>query len=71
MQGLVDNAGVFTVSLLTEESVEHLRRVVDINLMGVFIGMRTVAPVMCEGGAGAIVSVCSAAGMMGLALTAG
>ncbi|MBE2999580.1 glucose 1-dehydrogenase [Nocardiopsis sp. HNM0947] len=71
VDGLVNNAGVSTGSLLTEESVEHFRQVVDINLTGVFIGMRTVAPVMREGGAGAIVNVSSAAGMMGLALTAG
>nr|BFD80892.1 glucose 1-dehydrogenase [Streptomyces sp. Xyl84] len=71
LHGLVNNAGVSTGQLLENESVEHFRRVLDINLTGVFIGMRTVIPAMKECGGGSIVNVSSAAGLMGLALTAG
>ncbi|MFI5644205.1 glucose 1-dehydrogenase [Kitasatospora sp. NPDC051705] len=71
VHGLVNNAGISTGSLLAEESVEHFRRVVEVNLTGVFIGMRTVVPAMRAAGGGSIVNISSAAGLMGLALTAG
>ncbi|MEU2438934.1 glucose 1-dehydrogenase [Streptomyces rubradiris] len=71
VHGLVNNAGIATGSFLEAESVEHFRRVVDINLTGVFIGMKAVIPVMKENGGGSIVNISSAAGLMGLALTAG
>ncbi|ANH94944.1 glucose 1-dehydrogenase [Streptomyces sp. NPDC057197] len=71
LHGLVNNAGISTGALLESESVEHFRKVLDINLTGVFIGMRTVIPAMKEAGGGSIVNISSAAGLMGLALTAG
>ncbi|EFK98878.1 3-oxoacyl-[acyl-carrier-protein] reductase [Streptomyces sp. SPB78] len=69
VHGLVNNAGVSTGQPLETESVEHFRQVIDINLTGVFIGMRTVIPAMREAGGGSIVNISSAAGLMGLALT--
>ncbi|MER6995976.1 glucose 1-dehydrogenase [Streptomyces sp. NPDC000410] len=71
LDGLVNNAGISAGQYLEAESVEHFRRVLDINLTGVFIGMKTVIPAMKERGAGSIVNISSAAGLMGLALTAG
>ncbi|MFJ3215076.1 glucose 1-dehydrogenase [Kitasatospora sp. NPDC086801] len=71
VHGLVNNAGISTGSLLADESVEHFRRVVEVNLTGVFIGMKTVVPAMRAAGGGSIVNISSAAGLMGLALTAG
>ncbi|MGW7366595.1 glucose 1-dehydrogenase [Streptomyces sp. NPDC054841] len=71
IDGLVNNAGIAAGQFIEAESVEHFRRVLDINLTGVFIGMKTVIPAMKERGAGSIVNISSAAGLMGLALTAG
>ncbi|MFD3536209.1 glucose 1-dehydrogenase [Streptomyces sp. NPDC058664] len=72
VDGLVNNAGISGGShLLEEQSAEDFRRVVDVDLTGVFLGMRTVIPVMRENGGGSVVNVSSAAGLMGLALTAG
>ncbi|GAB3482264.1 SDR family oxidoreductase [Nocardiopsis coralliicola] len=71
LHGLVNNAGVSTGVPLAEESIEHFRAVLDINLTGVFIGMKTAFPVLQSGGGGSIVNISSAAGLMGLALTAG
>ncbi|POX57220.1 3-alpha-hydroxysteroid dehydrogenase [Streptomyces sp. Ru71] len=71
LDGLVNNAGIATGSLFTDESVERFRKVVDVNLTGVFIGMKTVVPALRARGAGSIVNISSAAGLMGLALTAG
>ncbi|MFE6892659.1 glucose 1-dehydrogenase [Streptomyces sp. NPDC057694] len=69
VHGLVNNAGVSTGTPLEQESVEHFRKVVDINLVGVFAGMKTAIPAMKEAGGGSIVNISSAAGLMGLALT--
>ncbi|MFE7492164.1 glucose 1-dehydrogenase [Kitasatospora sp. NPDC057541] len=71
VHGLVNNAGISTGTLLADESVEHFRRVLDVNLTGVFIGMKTVVPALRAAGGGSIVNISSAAGLMGLALTAG
>lgn len=69
VNGLVNNAGIATGELLANESVEHFRKVVDINLVGVFLGMRTFIPALKDAGGGSIVNISSAAGLMGLALT--
>ncbi|SEB67960.1 3alpha(or 20beta)-hydroxysteroid dehydrogenase [Streptomyces sp. TLI_105] len=72
VDGLVNNAGISGGShLLEEQTAEAFRRVVDIDLTGVFLGMRAVIPAMRESGGGSIVNVSSAAGLMGLARTAG
>lgn len=71
VHGLVNNAGISTGQFLESESVENFRKVLDINLTGVFIGMKSVIPAMKESGGGSIVNISSAAGLMGLALTAG
>ncbi|MFF9504267.1 glucose 1-dehydrogenase [Streptomyces sp. NPDC014656] len=71
LHGLVNNAGISTGALLETESVEHFRKVLDVNLTGVFIGMKAAVPAMREAGGGSVVNVSSAAGLMGLALTAG
>lgn len=62
---LFNNAGVFLAAPLGQTSVEEFRRVIDVNLLGVFLGMRTVAPTMSEQRAGSIVNVSSVAGMSG------
>jgi NADP-dependent 3-hydroxy acid dehydrogenase YdfG len=49
---LVNNAGVFLAGALTETSLEDFKRVMEINVTGVFLGMRTVAPAMTEQRAG-------------------
>ncbi|WP_426404849.1 glucose 1-dehydrogenase [Streptomyces sp. R-07] len=72
VDGLVNNAGISGGShLLEEQSAEAFRRVLDIDLTGVFLGMRAVIPAMRENGGGSIVNISSAAGLMGLPLTAG
>ncbi|GGS91247.1 oxidoreductase [Streptomyces toxytricini] len=71
LDGLVNNAGIASGQPLEEESVEHFRRVVEVNLVGVFIGIRTAVPLLRAGGGGAVVNISSAAGLTGMALTAG
>jgi 3alpha(or 20beta)-hydroxysteroid dehydrogenase len=62
---LLNNAGVFLAAPLTETTLEQFRRVQDVNVTGVFLGMRTVVPAMIERRAGSIVNVSSVAGLTG------
>ncbi len=62
---LLNNAGVFLAEPLTETSLEDFRRVIDVNVVGVFLGMRTVAAAMAEQRAGSIINVSSVAGLTG------
>ncbi len=62
---LVNNAGVFLAGPLVDTSLEDFKRVMDINVTGVFLGMRTVAPAMIERRWGSIVNMSSVAGLMG------
>lgn len=62
---LVNNAGIFRIVPMLQTSVDLYREVTDINQLGVFLGMKTVAPVMIEqGSGGSIVNISSVAGLM-------
>lgn len=61
---LINNAGIFPVQSLMETNEEDYRRVIDINQVGVYLGMRAVVPAMREAGGGSIVNISSIAGML-------
>jgi NAD(P)-dependent dehydrogenase (short-subunit alcohol dehydrogenase family) len=64
----VNNAGIGGPSLPTGEyPAEDWRRVIDINLNGVFYGMRWQIPAMQRSGGGAIVNMASILGSVGFA----
>lgn len=71
LNGLVNNAGVSTGQFIEYEPVEHFRAVLEVNLVGVFNGMQAVIAAMRSAGGGSIVNISSAAGLFGLACTAG
>lgn len=71
VDGLVNNAGVATGQFIEHEPVEHFRTVLEVNLVGVFNGIQAMIAPMRAAGGGSIVNISSAAGLMGLALTAG
>ena len=58
---LVNNAGVLAVEPIAELALDEWRRVLDTNLTGAFLGMKTVHPSMRRAGGGAIVNVSSMA----------
>ena len=60
---LINNAGIFPVQSMMETSLEDFRRVIDINQLGVFLGMRAVVPAMRDAGGGSIINISSVAGM--------
>lgn len=64
---LVNNAGIFRSNRMRDTSLEEFRTVMDVNCVGVFLGMRAVAPSMREAGSGSIVNISSLAGMQAAA----
>lgn len=51
---------------LTEISEHNFERIVDVNLLGVFFGMKAAIPRMLERGGGSIVNIASAAGLVAM-----
>jgi meso-butanediol dehydrogenase/(S,S)-butanediol dehydrogenase/diacetyl reductase len=62
---LVNNAGTITISPLIEITEADWDRVIDVNLKGVFFGMKCTLPHMLERGSGSIVNIASQAGKRG------
>jgi meso-butanediol dehydrogenase/(S,S)-butanediol dehydrogenase/diacetyl reductase len=62
---LFNNAGVGSFAATPDVSIEEWRRVIDIDLSGVFYGCRAAIPVMKAQGGGAIINTASASGMAG------
>jgi 3alpha(or 20beta)-hydroxysteroid dehydrogenase len=62
---LVNNAGILLFKTLLETSREEYQRVLDVNLVGEFLGIKAVAPGMVARGKGSIVNISSVDGMKG------
>jgi NAD(P)-dependent dehydrogenase (short-subunit alcohol dehydrogenase family) len=61
-----NNAGIEgDVKPITEYPLESFRRVLDVNVVGVFLGMKHVLPVMLKQNKGSIINTASIAGLMG------
>jgi len=61
-----NNAGVEgEVKPITQYSLETFRRVLDVNVVGVFLGMKHVLPVMLKQNRGSIINTASIAGLIG------
>ena len=57
---LINNGGVGAYGSIIEVETSYMRRVMEINFMGSFFGIRAVVPSMREMGGGSIVNVSSA-----------
>ena len=67
IDGFYNNAGIEgRQAPLTEYDVDIFKKVIDINLMGVYYGMRYVIPVMQKQKYGRIVNVASVGGIRGV-----
>jgi NAD(P)-dependent dehydrogenase (short-subunit alcohol dehydrogenase family) len=67
---LVNNAGTDLTGPVETLSMENWRRIMDINVDGVFLGVKTFVPLLAESGAGvkggsSIINVSSIMGMVG------
>jgi NAD(P)-dependent dehydrogenase (short-subunit alcohol dehydrogenase family) len=67
IDGFYNNAGIEgKQALMTDYDMDVFKRVIDINLMGVFYGMRYVLPQMQQQQYGRIVNVASVGGIRGV-----
>jgi 3alpha(or 20beta)-hydroxysteroid dehydrogenase len=62
---LVNNAGVLHFAAIEDQTVEDFQRLVAVNQVGTFLGIRAVTPVMKQQGSGSIVNVSSIEGLAG------
>ncbi|MEW1634960.1 glucose 1-dehydrogenase [Streptomyces sp. NPDC093801] len=66
VSALVNNAALWRTAHIEEQSPEGFEELLRVNLLGPFLGIRAVAPVLRAGGGGAIVNVSSTAGLVGV-----
>lgn len=62
---LVNNAGIFERGTVMDTSLADFERTMSINVTGVFLGMKTVAPHMVQRQNGSIINISSVAGLNG------
>lgn len=62
---LVNNAGIVAAGPLREFRMDKWQQVLDVNLTGTFLGMRSVVDPMTEAGGGSIINVSSIEGIRG------
>lgn len=67
---LVNNAGIYDQGPIVETSVERYRKLIEVNQIGVFLGLQTLAPHMAEHGRGSIINIVSMSSFAPLDYTA-
>ena len=65
VDGLVNNAGILRFNALLDTPLDEFMQVVRVNQVGCFLGVRTVAPELADGGT--IVNTASYTGVTGMA----
>lgn len=65
VDGLVNNAGILRFNALVDTPLDEFMEVVQVNQVGCFLGMKTVAPEMADGGT--IVNTASYTALTGMA----
>lgn len=63
---LINNAGIVHPVSILDLKFEDFERVLRINLIGAWLGIKTTAPGMIAKGKGAIVNICSSSGLIGM-----
>jgi len=67
VNALFNNAGILGFSGVMECSPDAFKKIIDVNLFGVFLGIQSVAPALKRAGGGVIVNTSSTAGLQGYA----
>ncbi|RFU86069.1 SDR family NAD(P)-dependent oxidoreductase [Streptomyces triticagri] len=67
VDGLVNNAGILRFNALLDTPLEEFMQVVEVNQVGCFLGIKTVAPEIAAAGGGTIVNTASYTAMTGMA----
>ncbi|MER7000115.1 glucose 1-dehydrogenase [Streptomyces sp. NPDC000410] len=66
IDGLVNNAGILRFNELVSTPLEEFQQIVQVNQVGVFLGIKTVAPEIESAGGGTIVNTASYTGLTGM-----
>jgi 3alpha(or 20beta)-hydroxysteroid dehydrogenase len=66
LDGLVNNAAILHMGAIDEIPLDDARRILDVNLFGVFLGIRSCVPFLRDAGGGSIVNIGSIDGMHGM-----
>ncbi|MER5184611.1 glucose 1-dehydrogenase [Streptomyces sp. NPDC002896] len=67
IDGLVNNAGILRFNELVSTPLDEFQQVLQVNQVGVFLGIKAVAPEIEAAGGGTIVNTASYAGVTGMA----
>jgi 3alpha(or 20beta)-hydroxysteroid dehydrogenase len=62
---LVNNAGIFGGAAIVDHPLDLWQRMIDINLTGVFLGIRAATTALVASGSGSIINISSVAGLRG------
>lgn len=62
---LVNNAGILNIGTIEDYEISEWHRILDINVTGVFLGIRAVVKPMKAAGRGSIINISSIEGMAG------
>ena len=62
---LVNNAGIIHIMPLAMTDVDDYRRVIEVNQVGVFLGMKAAIPALASSGNASIINISSLAGLIG------
>ncbi|MBV1876745.1 MAG: glucose 1-dehydrogenase [Pseudomonadales bacterium] len=63
---LINNAGILKLSELTKTELSDYMQVINVNQVGVFLGMKVAAESMKKAGSGSIVNISSIDGLVGM-----
>lgn len=66
IDGLVNNAAIWWTKPVVDEDRERFRKMLDVNVIGTWLGIRAVVPAMRQAGGGSIVNLSSIAGTRGI-----
>ena len=66
VDGLVNNAAIWWTRPLLDEDADRMRKMLDVNVIGTFLGIQKIVPALREAGGGSIVNLSSVAGTRGI-----
>ncbi|MCX5587342.1 glucose 1-dehydrogenase [Streptomyces erythrochromogenes] len=66
VSALVNNAALWRTAHVEEQRLDDFEALLRVNLLGPFLGIQAVAPVLRAGGGGSVVNVSSTAGLVGI-----
>lgn len=65
---MVNNAGITLSASILDTSLDDYRRILEINQVSVFLGMKSIIPSMRKSGGGSIINISSINGLVGGAI---